>query len=132
AQQLLDLVLGVLGGPAADLGVGAGAQPAGGVAADVEPDIGVAHQQCLRVGVDGDELHAFEALLDHPVDGVDTTATDTNDFDDGQVVVWWGHRSSSSLVGLDSSLAGLGLTTRPVQTLNLNQRLRVMSSSSAQ
>lgn len=122
AQQLFDLVLGVLGGLTADLRIGAGAQPAGGVAADVEFDVGIAHQQRLGVGVDRDEFHAFEALLDHSVDGVDTATTDTHDLDDGQVVVrgvivrlppWWGS------------------VLRCVcwQTLNLNHRLRVMSSS---
>src|SRR5699024_1315626 len=105
------------------------------LATDVELDVGIAHQQCLGVGVDRDELDALEALLDHPVDGVDAATTDTHDFDDGQIVVRWGHRSSSSLVGLDSSL-GPGLRwnspTRLRQTLNLNQRLRVMSSCSVQ
>lgn len=104
AQQLFDLVLGVLGGLTADLRIGAGAQPAGGVAADVEFDVGIAHQQRLGVGVDRDEFHAFEALLDHSVDGVDTATTDTHDLDDGQVVVRGGHRSASSLVGLGSSV----------------------------
>ncbi|AGL27616.1 hypothetical protein J113_14900 [Mycobacterium tuberculosis CAS/NITR204] len=96
--------LGVLGGLTADLRIGAGAQPAGGVAADVEFDVGIAHQQRLGVGVDRDEFHAFEALLDHSVDGVDTATTDTHDLDDGQVVVRGGHRSASSLVGLGSSV----------------------------
>jgi hypothetical protein len=36
-------------------------RPAGQLAADVELDVGVAHQQRLGVGVDGDELHALEA-----------------------------------------------------------------------
>src|SRR5690606_2211348 len=48
----------------------------------------------LRVGVDGDELHALEANLDHPVDGVHATATDPDDLDDRQVVVWRCHRSA--------------------------------------
>ena len=69
------------------------------LAADVELDVGVAHQQRLRVGVDGDELDALEALLDHPVDGVDAATADTHDLDDGQIVVRGGHHSSSSLVG---------------------------------
>ena len=99
AKQFFDLVLGVIGGLAPDFRVGAGAQPACGVAADVELDVGIAHQQRLRVGVDRDELHALEALLDHPVDGVDAAATDTHNLDDGQVIVRGGHHSSSSLVG---------------------------------
>ena len=71
----------------ADVGVGAGAEAAGELAADVELDVGVAHEQRLGVGVDGDELDALESDLDHPVDGVDSTATDTHDLDDGQVVL---------------------------------------------
>jgi hypothetical protein len=71
----------------ADLGVGAGAEPAGELAADVELDVGVAHQQSLGVGVDRDELDALEADLDHPVDGVDTAAADADDLDDGEVVL---------------------------------------------
>src|SRR5690606_40007154 len=54
---------------------------------DVQLDVGVAHQQSLRVGVDGDELDALETDLDHPVDGIDTTAADTDDFDDCEVVL---------------------------------------------
>ena len=91
AEQLLDLVLGVIGGLSADLGIGTGAEPAGRVAPDVEFDVGIAHQQRLRVGVDGDELHPLEPLLDHPVDGINAAAADPHDFDDGQVVVRRGH-----------------------------------------
>ena len=86
-EDLLDLLAVVLGGLAADVGVGAGAEAAGEFAADVELDVGVAHQQRLRVGVDGDELDALETDLDHPVDGVDTTAADTDDLDDCEVVL---------------------------------------------
>ncbi len=91
AQQLLDVVLGVFGGLATHLGVGACAESAGGVAPDVELDVGIAHQQRLRVGVDRDELHALEAVLDHPVDGIDAAATDADHLDDGEVVVRGGH-----------------------------------------
>ena len=77
----------VLGGLPADLGVGAGAEAAGELAADVELDVGVAHQQRLGVGVDRDELDALEADLDHPVDGVDAASADADDLDDGQVVL---------------------------------------------
>ncbi len=77
----------VLGGLAADLGVGAGAEAAGELAADVELHVGVAHEQRLRVGVDGDELDALEADFDHAVDGVDAAAADADDLDDGQIVL---------------------------------------------
>ena len=70
-----------------DLGVGAGAEAAGELAADVELDVGVAHEEGLGVGVDRDELDALEPDLDHPVDGVDAAATDAHDLDDGQVVL---------------------------------------------
>ena len=86
-HDLFDLVGVVLGGAGADLGVGAGAEAAGELAADVELDVGVAHEERLGVGVDRDELDALESDLDHPVDGVDATTTDAHDLDDGQVVL---------------------------------------------
>ena len=92
-EDLLDLVAVVLGGLAADLGVGAGAETAGQLAADVELDVGVGHQQRLRVGVDRDELDALEADLDHAVDGVDAAAADADDLDHGEVVVRGRHGS---------------------------------------
>ena len=64
-----------------------GAEPAGELAADVELHVGVAHEQRLRVGVDGDELDALEPDLDHPVDGVDAAAADADDLDDRDVVL---------------------------------------------
>ena len=88
----------VLGGLAADLGVGAGAEAAGELAADVELDVGVAHQQRLRVGVDRDELDALEADLDHPVDGVDAAAADADDLDDREVVLRCCHDAGLPLV----------------------------------
>ena len=69
-EHLFDLVAVLLGGLAADLGIGPGAEAAGELAADVELHVGVAHQQRLRVGVDGDELDALQPGVDHPVDGV--------------------------------------------------------------
>ena len=86
-EGLLDLLGVVLGGTAADLGVGAGAEAAGELAADVELDVGVAHQQRLGVGVDRDELDPAQAELDHAVDGVDAAAADADDLDHGEVVL---------------------------------------------
>ena len=83
----------------ADLGVGAGAEAAGELAADVELDVGVAHEQGLGVGVDRDELDALESDLDHPVDGVDPTATDAHDLDDGQVVLCCCHGGLPLVIG---------------------------------
>ena len=86
-HHLLDLLVVRLGGAAPDLGVAAGAEAAGEVTPDVELEVGVAHQQRLGVGVDGDELHALQAGVDHPVDGVDAAAADADDLDDGEVVL---------------------------------------------
>jgi hypothetical protein len=79
---------------------------AGELAADVQLDVGVAHQQRLRVGVDRDELDALEPYLDHPVDGVDAAATDADDLDHGKVVVWRCH-------GLSLPFQGWRLPTAP-------------------
>jgi hypothetical protein len=87
AQHFLDLVAVVLGGVAPDVGVGAGTEAAGELAPDVELHVGIAHQQRLGVGVDGDELDALEAHLDHAVDGIDAAAADADHLDDRQVVV---------------------------------------------
>ena len=87
-DHFLDLVSVRLGGIAANVGIAAGAQATGEVTADVELHVGVAHQQCLCVGVDGDELDTLQAGIDHAVDGVDTAATDADDLDDGEVILW--------------------------------------------
>ena len=92
AEQFLDVVLGVVGGLATDFRIGACAETPRGVTSDVELDVGVAHQQRLRVGVDGNELDALKALLDHSVDGVDAAATDADHLYDSEIVVWGCHR----------------------------------------
>ena len=86
-EHLLDLLAVLLGRLAADLGVAAGAQATGQLAADVELHVGVAHQQRLGVGVDGDELDALEPGVDHAVHGVHAAAADADDLDDRQVVL---------------------------------------------
>jgi hypothetical protein len=77
----------VLGRTGTHLGVGSGAQTTGELASNVELDVGVAHQECLCIGVDRNELNALESHFDHPVDGVDATSTNTHNLDDGQVVL---------------------------------------------
>ena len=57
-EQPLDLVLLLEGGAVADLGVGAGAEAAGLLVADVDGDVGDAELQRLKIGVDGHELDA--------------------------------------------------------------------------
>ena len=86
-EHLFDLVAVRLGGLPADLGIAAGAEAAGELATDVELHVGVAHQQRLGVGVDGDELDALQAGVDHAVDGVDAAAADADDLDDGEIVL---------------------------------------------
>ena len=86
-HHLLDLVAVRLGGVAADLGIAAGTEAAGEVAADVELDVGVAHEQRLRIGVDRDELDALQAGVDHAVHGIDTATADADHLDDGEVVL---------------------------------------------
>ena len=80
-QQALDLVLLLEGGAVADLGVGAGAEAARLLVADVDGDVGDAELQRLKIGVDGHELDPGDAGLDHPVDGVDAGAADADDAD---------------------------------------------------
>ena len=86
-QDLFDLGTMVLGGLPADVGIGPGTEATGQLTADVELDVGVAHQQRLGVGVDRDELDALEPGVDHPVDGVATTAADPHHLDDGEIVL---------------------------------------------
>ncbi len=87
-ERLLDLLGGAPRRPARPTsGSLPGAEAAGELAADVELHVGVAHQQRLRVGVDGDELDALQPGVDHAVDGVDAAAADADDLDDRQVVL---------------------------------------------
>ena len=80
-------------GRSSDLGVGASAESAREVATDVELDVGVAHQQRLCVGIDGDELDTFEAGVDHSIDRVHATSADADDLDHRKVVLRCaGHR----------------------------------------
>ena len=76
-----------LGRLTTDFGIAAGAEAPRELTADVELDVGVAHEQRLRVGVDGDELDALQPRVDHAVDGVDATAADADDFDDREIVL---------------------------------------------
>ena len=48
--------------------------------ADLDLDVGLGAGQRLGVGVDRDELHALEVLLDHAVDGVAAAAADADTF----------------------------------------------------
>ena len=52
------------------------------VATDVNLVARVAHDECLRVGIDRDEVDSTETGIDHAIDGVDTATTDPDHFDD--------------------------------------------------
>ena len=123
----------------ADLGVAAGAEAPGELPADVELHVGVAHQQRLGVGVDGDELDALQPGVDHAVDGVDAAAADADHLDDGQVVLRCADHRSILLTRpatmrragqrcksqrSPASLSGPRLRT----SLTLDRRLTVMST----
>src|SRR5674536_44958 len=86
-EDFFDLLAVLLGRLPADLGVGAGAQSSGQLTANIELDVGVAHQQRLGIGVDGDELDALEADFDHSVDGINASPADADHLDHSQVVL---------------------------------------------
>jgi hypothetical protein len=86
ASDLCDLVAAFLGCLSADLGVRAGTQAARKILADMNGLVCIGHQQRLVVGVDGDELNALDAGLDHAVDCICAAAADTHDADEGVVV----------------------------------------------
>ncbi len=89
----------VLGGLTTDLGVRARAQPSGELASDIQLEVGVGHQQRLRIGVDTDELDALQAGVDHPVHRVAAGTADADHFDDRKVVLRVVCHGSSFLLG---------------------------------
>src|ERR671936_1374 len=133
-ERFLQLVAALLCGGKADLGIGARSQAARDLRADLDLHVGVRDQERLRVGVDGDELDAGQADVDHPVNGVRAAAADADDLEDCEVVPCLAHCAGT---GSASSLTGaLGLSSRSVArgyvprtplstrvTLNLNLRV---------
>ena len=85
-ERLLQLVARLRRGGEPDGRIGTGAETAGRLRADVDLDVGVRHQERLCVGVDGDELDAGEAGLDHAVDGIGTAAAHADNLDHREVV----------------------------------------------
>ena len=69
-QGLLQLVTALGRSLVPCRGIGPGAQAARGLRADVQLHVRLAHQQRLRIGVDREELHAFQAGVDHPRHGI--------------------------------------------------------------
>ena len=66
---------------AADIGIGAGAEAAGELRAELQLDGGVGELERLTVSVGGDELDSFHAGGDHAIDGVAAATADADDFD---------------------------------------------------
>ena len=71
----------------AHLRITPGAESTREVAADVELDIGIAHEQRLRISVDRDELDPLEAGVDHSVHCVHAATTNADHFQHGEVVL---------------------------------------------
>jgi len=86
-DELDDAVAIFHGGLTADLGVRAGAQALGDVAADLQRGAHLGVLERLRVGVDADEIHALEAGLDHVRDGVAAAAAHAQHLDDGTLTI---------------------------------------------
>ncbi len=80
-QRLLDLIPGLGRGARADLWVATGAEPTGELLADRKLDVGVTGLQRLRVGVDGDELDAADARVNHAADRVGAAASGAHHLD---------------------------------------------------
>jgi len=86
-QRLLQLIAALLGCRPADDWVRAGTETARRLGANVDLDVGVAHQKRLRVGVHDDELDPGDVGIDHAVDRVRAPAADTDDFDHREITV---------------------------------------------
>jgi hypothetical protein len=59
----------------------------GQLTTDVQLEIGVTHQECLRVGIGRDELDPPKAGVDHAIDGVYAATSNAYHLDDGEVIV---------------------------------------------
>jgi hypothetical protein len=42
--------------------------------------------ECLRIGIDADEVHALDARADHVGDRIAAAAADADDLDDGPLI----------------------------------------------
>ena len=72
-------------------GVCSGAEAMGKVTTDVQLRLCIGHQQSLCVGVHSNELNAFQANFNHSIDGVNTAATNSDDFDNRQMILRCDH-----------------------------------------
>ena len=118
-QGLTDVILVVLSRLATDGGVRSGSEASGQVTADVQLGVRIRHEQCLGIGVDGDELHTAQPGLDHAVDGVDAATADAHHLDNCLVVLGLRHCVPPRLVP----------SRKGSPTLNLKLRYILMSFS---
>ena len=82
-EMIADLVDHLLGGRAADLGLGAGAETLGHLQAHLDDARGARQGQSLGIRVGDHEVDAVETGLDHVVDRVAPGATDAEHGDPG-------------------------------------------------
>src|SRR5690606_22078549 len=72
---------------ATHFGIGARAKPLRDIAADLQTDLHFGVLQRLRIGVDANEIHAFDPGTHHVSDGIASAAAHTDDFDHGALVL---------------------------------------------
>src|SRR5699024_112442 len=82
--NFVDVVFGCL---PPNLWVGTGTKSTSKFSTNVQFHFSRGHEQCLGVCVDGNEFNTAQSDIDHSVDSVHAAAADTNNFDDGQVVL---------------------------------------------
>ena len=75
------LFAALLRGLASDLGISAGSEPSRELLSDLQLHRRRRAPERLGVGVDGDELDATDALINHPVDGIAAATAYTNNSD---------------------------------------------------
>jgi len=78
-----DLLRVFEGGRASDIGIGAGAEPARQLNAELKLNRRIRDLEGLRVGIGDDELDPFDTCGNHAVDGVIAAAADADDLDTG-------------------------------------------------
>jgi len=79
--MFLNFVAMCLGSFTTDFWVATCTKPARQFTTDVDFVTGVAHDEGLGIGVDGDEINPTQSGVDHAVDGVDSATTDTDHLD---------------------------------------------------
>ena len=80
-QGLADLVAALLGGLAADLGIGARALSAGQLFADLQLIVGAGSVQRLLVRIHGDKIDALGSAAHHAVDHIVAAAANADHLD---------------------------------------------------